>query len=204
MRVKILFIILALLLPLAVLAQSGVPDAPSLYAPSSYATSSDRSLPDRAMTPGAINPAVTPATIDQTICVRGWTKSVRPGVRYTERLKKSQIRSYGYADTRPWKYEEDHLIPLDLGGSPDSPLNLWPEPHRGPGQFGSYAKDRLEAAMVRKVCRHEVSLDRARAMMAGDWVAAYRRYLGSEPDNAPPHRRYQGDDDGYHHHRRHW
>ena len=34
-----------------------------------------------------------------------------------------------YADTNPISdYEEDHLIPLELGGSPTSPLNLWPEP----------------------------------------------------------------------------
>jgi hypothetical protein len=162
------------------------------------------SLPDRSMTPGAINPDVTAQTIDQTICVRGWTRSVRPGVRYTERLKKSQIRAYGYADTRPWQYEEDHLIPLDLGGSPDSPLNLWPEPHLGAGVFGSYAKDRLEARMVKLVCRHQLSLDRARAMMATDWVAAYRRYIGSEPDNAPLHGQRPHYDGGYRHYRSRW
>jgi hypothetical protein len=183
--VKILFIIFALWLPVMGWARTISPTA---------------SLPDRAMTPGAINPAVTPGTIDQTICVRGWTKSVRPGVRYTERLKKSQIRAYGYADTRPWRYEEDHLIPLDLGGSPDSPLNLWPEPHFGAGEWGSYAKDRLEARMVRLVCRHQLSLDKARAMMAGDWVAAYRRYLGPQPDNSRPERRYRVYHGGYWHH----
>lgn len=95
-----------------------------------------RSLPDAAMTPGAVNPAVTQGTIGLTICRRGWTRTVRPSVGYTEPLKKMQIRAYGYADPRPWKYEEDHLIPLDLGGSPDSPRNLWPEPHLGLGQWG--------------------------------------------------------------------
>ena len=71
-----------------------------------------RSLPDPGLTPGALNPAVTEATIDTTICVRGWTRSVRPPAEYTEALKRRQIREYGYADRRLRSYEEDHLIPL--------------------------------------------------------------------------------------------
>ncbi|WP_050807186.1 hypothetical protein [Acidiphilium sp. PM] len=63
-------------------------------------------LPDPALTPGAINPAVREATIGATICRRGWTRTVRPPVSYTEPLKKAQIRRYGYADARPWKYED--------------------------------------------------------------------------------------------------
>jgi hypothetical protein len=35
-------------------------------------------LPDRTRTPGALNPKVTQATIGTTICVRGWTQTVRP------------------------------------------------------------------------------------------------------------------------------
>ncbi|MDD2878040.1 MAG: hypothetical protein PHT60_13425 [Acidiphilium sp.] len=145
-------------------------------------------LPNRVMTPGAVNPAVTAQTIDNTICVRGWTRTVRPPAHYTEPLKKAQIRSYGYEDRRPWHYEEDHLIPLDIGGSPTSPLNLWPEPHLGPEQWGSYAKDRLEARMVRLVCRHEISLHRAQSMMAENWIAAYQRFIGPALDNSRPRR----------------
>lgn len=145
-----------------------------------------RSLPDAAMTPGAVNPAVTQGTIGRTICRRGWTRTVRPSVGYTEPLKKMQIRAYGYADPRPWKYEEDHLIPLDLGGSPDSPRNLWPEPHLGLGQWGSYAKDRLETRLGQMVCRHRISLAQAQKAMARDWIAAYRRFIGPRPDNRRP------------------
>ena len=35
-------------------------------------------LPDPVDTPGAINPKVTQDNIHQTICVQGWTKTVRP------------------------------------------------------------------------------------------------------------------------------
>lgn len=71
-----------------------------------------------------------------TICVHGWTKTVRPSDRYTDRLKERQILQYGYVDRNPRHYEEYHLIPLDLGGSPKSPRNLWPEPHLDPHQWG--------------------------------------------------------------------
>jgi len=32
----------------------------------------------KASTPGAFNPDVRQSTIDQTICVHGWTKTIRP------------------------------------------------------------------------------------------------------------------------------
>jgi hypothetical protein len=84
------------------------------------------SLPDPQRTPGAVNPEVTQGAIDRTICVRGWTRTVRPPQNYTYALKRQQIA--GYADRRAADYEEDHLIPLSLGGAPYDPRNLWPEP----------------------------------------------------------------------------
>lgn len=144
-------------------------------------------LPNPNLTPGAVNQSVNQFDISGTICVRGWTRTVRPPVGYTEPLKKRQIAEYGYTDSRPWRYEEDHLIPLSLGGSPTDPRNLWPEPHLGPYQWGSYAKDRLEARMVRLVCANRLPLNTARSMMAQDWVGAYQRLIGPKPDNHRPH-----------------
>ena len=117
-----------------------------------------RSLPDPGLTPGALNPAVTEATIGTTICVRGWTRSVRPPAEYTEALKRRQIREYGYADRRLRSYEEDHLVPLDLGGSPDNSRNLWPEPREAVDGWNADRKDELEAVLVRLVCSHQVPL----------------------------------------------
>jgi hypothetical protein len=42
-------------------------------------------LPDPTKTPGALNPAVTQATIGSIICVRGWTRTIRPPQQYTSR-----------------------------------------------------------------------------------------------------------------------
>jgi hypothetical protein len=51
------------------------------------------SLPDPAVTPRAINPAVTQANIDETICRRGWTHTIRPPKEYTTTLKRKQLSS---------------------------------------------------------------------------------------------------------------
>lgn len=132
--------------------------------------------PDPSRTPGAINPEVTQATIYETICVRGWTRTARPPEEYTYRLKREQLREWGYEDQETRDYEEDHLIPLELGGSPTSPQNLWPEPWDGP--WGAHVKDRLENYMHEQVCAGAMSLQEAQSEISEDWIAAYHKYLG--------------------------
>lgn len=106
---------------------------------------------------GANNLAVTQATIRTTICVRGWTRTVRPSYSYTEPIKVAQIKAYGYADQSVSNYEEDHFIPLELGGSPKSLRNLWPEPHTQ-----SHTSDALENALHKKVCAGILTLAQGR------------------------------------------
>src|SRR5271165_3102264 len=109
-------------------------------------------LPDRIRTPGAFNPEVRQDNIASTICVRGWTRTVRPSRRYTSALKRQQIREWGYADQRMSDYEEDHLVPLGLGGAPYDPRNLWPEPRTTMDGWNADLKDELEAVLARQVC----------------------------------------------------
>ena len=59
-----------------------------------------------------------------------------------------------------------HLVPLELGGSPASPRNLWPEPHHVAGGWGSYRKDRLENRLNHLVCRGRITLAVARHAIA--------------------------------------
>lgn len=145
--------------------------------------------PNPRLTPGALNPAVSQDNIHRTLCVRGYSRSIRPPERYTERLKRLGIRQYGYSDRRLRDYEEDHLVSLELGGSPTSPRNLWPEPHHVIGGWGSYAKDRLENRLHTLVCRGRLPLVQAQREIASDWIAAYRRYLGPTPVSRRRHRR---------------
>ena len=131
-------------------------------------------LPFPKMTPGVLNPDVTQANIDSTVCVKGWTKTIRPPTYYTNKLKRLQITQYGYTNTNLKDYEEDHLIPLSVGGHPTDPRNLWPQPRHS--EWGSAKKDALEFALFMGVCRREVTLDDAQKAFATNWVEAYGRY----------------------------
>jgi hypothetical protein len=126
-------------------------------------------LPDPSCQPGATNPDVTQSTIDSTICVSGWTATVRPPTSYTNPLKVQQIAEYGYSDTSTADYEEDHLIPLELGGAPRDPKNLWPEPRYNAGGNTAGDKDTTENALKKKVCAGTMPLAAARLIMATDW-----------------------------------
>jgi hypothetical protein len=127
-------------------------------------------LPDPLCTPGVADERVTQDNIQTTICVRGYTKTVRPPAAYTNSLKQQQITAYGYSDTNPADYEEDHLIPLELGGHPSDPKNLWPQPRTG--VHPAAAKDRLENALHAKVCSGLLTLAAAQTAIARNWESA--------------------------------
>jgi hypothetical protein len=107
------------------------------------------------LTPGVLNPNVTQANIGSTICVRGWTKTVRPPTAYTTELKRKQIPEYGLRGSLA-DFQEDHLISLELGGDPTDSRNLWPEPIRRATQV-----DKIENELNRKVCEGSLSLEEA-------------------------------------------
>jgi hypothetical protein len=150
--------------PAAATAATGSPASPSTCS-QSYLP-----LPDPVCTPGVTNPDVTQATIDQTICVSGWTTTVRPPTSYTNPLKAQGIIDYGYSDTNMSDYEEDHFIPLELGGSPRDPGNLWPEPRAG--SPNSYSKDSVENRLKSAVCDGQATLTAAQNALVANWTTA--------------------------------
>jgi len=151
-----------------------------LLAFSSGAMAAD--LPNRSITPGAADPRVTQENIHETICrpyVKGqlsWSKQNRPPLEYTNRLKMAQIQQYGYADTDPRHYEQDHLEPISVGGSPTDPKNEWPEPRTTVTQWGAEKKDALEWAMYKAVCNGDISLADAQSAFSTNWIKAYQQY----------------------------
>ncbi len=125
-------------------------------------------LPDLKCTPGATNRDVTQANIQSTICVTGYTATIRPPASYTAPLKVQSIHDYGYNDTNLSDYEEDHLIPLEVGGSPTSISNLWAQP-----RYGTYTaddKDSFENYLRAQVCSGSITLAEAQHEIATDWV----------------------------------
>jgi hypothetical protein len=89
-----------------------------------------------------LNPDVTQATIFETVCVRGWTKTVRPPFSVSNAIKLAKLRERGLTAADKSRFELDHIIPLALGGSPDDPRNLQLEPWSE-----ADAKDDVEACL---------------------------------------------------------
>jgi hypothetical protein len=102
-----------------------------------------------------LNPDVTQATIGSTICVSGWTRTVRPPVDYTNALKRRQMRAYGEQGPLS-QYQEDHLISLELGGDPTDSGNLWPEPYPRAAEV-----DQIENELNHEVCTGKITLAEA-------------------------------------------
>jgi hypothetical protein len=107
------------------------------------------------LTPGVVNPDVTQATLAATVCRRGWTRTVRPPVSYTNALKLRQLRQYALRGP-PSAFQEDHLISLELGGNPTDPRNLWPEPYPRAAEV-----DRIENDLNHQVCTGALTLAEA-------------------------------------------
>ena len=134
-------------------------------------------LPDPDRTPGSVNPAASDANLAETVCMPGWAATQRPPSAYTSALKFAQIIEYGYADRDRSHYQEDHLVPLELGGAPRDPRNLWPQPNEATlpdgTLFGSNEKDDLEDELHRRVCADVMSLADAQRLIAGNWIDAW-------------------------------
>ena len=141
-----------------------------------YRASGAFELPDLRCTPGAVNPQVTQGDIASTICVSGYTSSIRPPESVTEPEKAASAAAYGY--TGPFHTAEyDHLIPLELGGDPNDAANLWVEPNDRPDATDTYnSKDVLESRLNDLVCSGRMTLTAAQQAIATDWVAAYQTY----------------------------
>jgi hypothetical protein len=133
---------------------------------------------------GLADPACTPGkawtTDKDTICQGGSTSLIRPSDQYTNKLKGAQIIEYGYGDVAVGDYEEDHLIALEIGGHPDDPGNLWPEPHAG--KNGSQEKDKVEDWLHAQICSGAMTPQAAQDGIRTNW----KQYLSHVTPYKPP------------------
>lgn len=127
-------------------------------------------LPDPNCTPGATDPRVNQDDIKSTICVSGYTSTVRPPVSVTNKIKVERMQAYGFTDSMS-NYELDHFIPLELGGSPDSIQNLFPESYANP--YGAKEKDKVENYLHDMVCSGSITLQTAQEEIRSNWVKVY-------------------------------
>lgn len=124
-----------------------------------------------------LNPDVTQSTIKSTICVSGWTATIRPPVSYTNPLKAQQLAKYAYLHPNDpnWTMagtEEDHRVPLELGGAPSDPNNLSPEDHPG-----SFTKDAAENKAKSDVCNGRLTLIEAQTVFIKTYLDPYPGYI---------------------------
>jgi hypothetical protein len=133
---------------------------------------------------------VTQATIHSTICVSGWTATIRPSESFTDALKIKQIGQYGYSDTKTSSYEEDHLISLELGGAPADARNLWPEPYTASladgRPTGAHTKDTFETKLKTEVCAGTITLAQGQSEIRDNWVHAYYSIALASPTTPAP------------------
>jgi hypothetical protein len=164
----------------------------------------DHQLPDKNKTPGAILTMVPddkaascltdlmgdaveiddPIT-QEMICTPGYSKCIR---NVSAATKRAVYKAYGDPDGNHHGYcdvdqgcEVDHLISIEIGGSNDR-KNLWPQPYSGLA-FNAHVKDRLENWYHANICSGDVSLATAQKEISDDWVAAFKKRIGPDPDS---------------------
>lgn len=135
---------------------------------------SNQALPDSNCTPGAIL-----TTDKSTICVVGYTKTVRS---VSSSVRKEVFKEYGVSLNKSGLYEVDHLVSLELGGSNDI-SNLWPESYDI--QNGARIKDKLENYLHSQVCKGALSLQEAQAEIANNWLATYNKVYNPQTITKP-------------------
>ena len=122
-----------------------------------------------------VGTSLTQGNITQTVCAPGYTRTIRPPTWYTEKLKKRQMGELRLQGTAH-DYQEDHLVPLCVGGAPRDPRNLWPQP--ATGRWSATVKDQLEASVCRQVCRGDITLKQGQAIFLRPyWTKAYLRFF---------------------------
>jgi len=123
----------------------------------------------------SLNPDVTQETVASTICMPGYTRSLRPASSYTQAIKRRLLREAGLRESQQSDYELDHRVPLALGGHPRKLSNLALQPWAG--EHGATRKDLLEVRLQRLVCHGQLSLHAAQVCIAEDWEFCAAKYL---------------------------
>ena len=116
---------------------------------------------------GTVNLAVAQSNIASTICKSGWTKTVRPSVSYTNKIKKQQLQEIKVSWLNAYLYELDHLVPLEVGGAPKDLANLRIQLWDGPA--GARVKDVLETRVKRLVCKGTITLEQGQSCFLNGW-----------------------------------
>lgn len=119
-------------------------------------------LPDRDCTPGAIWKGASKSQL----CLPGYSSLVRnvPAKTINDIFSRYKINQSDRS-----KYEIDHLVSLQLGGS-NATSNLWPLNIKTKDK-----KDRVENYLKRQICDNKISIKSAQSSIAKNWVELHKR-----------------------------
>ena len=127
------------------------------------------SIPDSRLTPGAA------LLVDQSeVCTAPNIKNKVVPVA----LQRKVLEEYGISGAEPRAYEIDYLITPGLGGADDI-HNLWPQSYSATA-WNAEVKDALEDRLREMVCNGNLTLTQAQREIAGNWIAAYKKYFHTD------------------------
>ena len=137
--------------------------------PKAVAPIENDALPVAELTPGA----TWNLTVDELCAPAGHEQR-----EVSDAIRVEVLRGYGMERVPPDEYELDYLITPELGGAPDA-KNLWPQRYAS-RTWNAHVKDQLERLLPRLVCDGTISLQTAQREIAVDWIAAYKKHLGTD------------------------
>jgi hypothetical protein len=121
---------------------------------------------DPSCAPGELDTTVTGPTT-QTVCSRAWVTAatqLQPPPSTLEKLL-IEYQLPGNAAT----YALARVVPVEDGGSPTSPQNLYPLPVSG---FGGLETQTIVAAQLRdEICSRKMTVAEAAKTLEGDWLS---------------------------------
>ncbi|WP_158239158.1 hypothetical protein [Uliginosibacterium sp. TH139] len=130
-------------------------------------------LPVMAIASGfpALNPDVRQNTLQQTICRKGYSATVRPSTSFTNPIKYRFMGESGIPLHEASDWALDHRIAIALGGHPRQLSNFQLLSSKANGR-----KSRIEVKLLCLVCTGDMPLAQAQRELVDDWQGAYRRY----------------------------
>ena len=122
---------------------------------------------DPRCTPGVLNAAAA-ANPQKTICQRSYLARLEKAAAGVEHLKIAMMIRYGSAGN-PSTYVLAQLVPVEDGGSPTDPKNLWPILLDGWG--GARTQAVVANAVHARICNGKTTVGQAAQLFEGDWLS---------------------------------
>jgi len=121
---------------------------------------------DPTCAPGKLDPAVN-EKITQTVCNTAWLAAASQIQPPPDTLDKLLIEYQ--LPGNPVTYTLARVIPVQDGGSPTSPQNLYPLPLNGFG--GQQTQTVIANELHDEICSHRITISQAATTLEGDWLS---------------------------------